>query len=92
MGCYNCGNLDVKKKSAGKLCGSLYFCKKTKQYVNPCCENCKNYKKSERKPWDDAELYKEGKNYSNTRIDAWVLIILFALLIIIGLFSGVFDI
>lgn len=90
MGCHSCGNLDAKKKSKGKASGALYFCKKNKSFVNPTSKGCKNYKKCSRKPWENDEIYNDGKLYFNDIIPAIVYIIIFFILIIIGLLSGVF--
>lgn len=38
-------NLDVKKKADGKVDGSLYFCKKQKQYINPSNTGCEKFEK-----------------------------------------------
>lgn len=90
MGCYNCGNLDPKKKSNGKVDGALYYCKKVKKYVNPTDGSCKNFKKGSRKPWDNDAIYNDGRRYFNDRTPVIVYIILFFILVIIGLLSGVF--
>lgn len=90
MGCYNCGNLDAKKKSKGKVSGAIYYCKKMKTYVNPTNNGCKNFKKCSRKPWDNEAIYKDGQKYFNDRTPAVVYIILFIIIVIIGLLSGVF--
>ena len=91
MGCHRCGNLDPKKKSAGKAGGNLYFCKKMKTFVNPSKFSCDKFKKADRKEWQNNEIYDDGKRYYNDRTPAIVYFILFAILVIIGLLSGVFS-
>ena len=63
--CYNCDNLDPKKKSAGKLDGSLYYCKKLKTYVNAYRDGCEKWEKSDRKSYENDEFYEQGKKYYN---------------------------
>lgn len=91
--CCSCDNLDTKKSSAGKVNGKLYYCKKLKTFVNTSkLKDCDNYKKAfKRKSWETDEIYKEGKSYDNDTTPISVYIILLLILIILGLFLGVFN-
>jgi len=90
MACYNCKNLDGKKKADGKVSGSLYYCKKAKKYVNPAFNHCDKFAKSDRKSWENEDIYKAGKEYYNDATPIWVYAFALLLLVIVGLFLGVF--
>ena len=90
MGCFKCANLDTKNKKAGKISGSLYYCKKLKKYVNPKDDKCQMYKKADRTDYQNQLIYLDGKRYQNGSTNMWPFIILFLILALIGLLSGVF--
>lgn len=91
MGCYNCDNLDKDKKAAGKVSGNLYYCKKLKTYVNPTYDGCEKFVKSSRKPYENDDIYKDGKSYYNDKTPLGIYIIVIIILLIIGLIMGVFS-
>ena len=87
--CYNCSNLDPKQKSAGKLDGNLYYCKKLKTYVNAAKDGCEKWDKADRKSYENDELYEQGKKYYNDNkplgyyLFLLILIIIFCILMTI---------
>ena len=83
--CYNCSNLDTKKKSNGKLDGCLYFCKKNKCFVNAAKDGCPKWNKSDRKPTEIDEIYNNSKRYYNDDkpITFYVFLLILVLLLII---------
>lgn len=90
--CCSCSNLDTKKKSAGKVNGNLYYCKKMKTYVNASKTGCEKFEKaSGRKSWETDELYKDGKLYDNDTTPISLYLFLMVILIILGLILGVFG-
>ncbi len=90
--CFNCDNLDPKKKAAGKVSGNLYYCKKNKTYINPIMKACDKYKLTEkRKEKENEEIKNDGKNYYNDTTPVGLLVAVFIILIILGLALGVFT-
>ena len=89
--CYNCANLDKEKKSAGKLMGNLYYCKKNKVFVNAATNGCEKWSKSSRKGYEDDEIYKDSKDYYNNNTPIGVLAFVLIVLVILGLILGVFK-
>ena len=89
MGCYRCANLDPKEKKSGKVSGYLYYCKKLKTYVNPAKFKCENFAKNDKR-LENSEIYKDGQNYYDNATPTWFYLIILIVLIILGLFMGVF--
>ena len=42
-----------------------HYCKKLKTYVNPYRDGCEKWEKSDRKGYENDELYDQGKKYYN---------------------------
>lgn len=65
-GCNSCAYLDPEDKAKGKAGGYVYKCKKNDRYVNAATDNCENWENAYRDNTLANELYKNGKDYSNT--------------------------
>ena len=81
MGCYRCGNLDTKKKSAGKAGGNLYYCKKAKTFVNPAKFSCDKFKKADRKEWQKKNKNNKTKISGRTYIYILYFVIWFIMIV-----------
>ena len=89
--CYNCANLDPKKKSDGKLDGALYFCKKQKAYVNAAKDGCDKWSKADRKSYENDELYEKGRRYYNDDKPLSFYVFILVLLIIFLILMSILD-
>ena len=89
--CYKCKNLDVKKKTAGEESGAVYYCKKVKGNVNPASPGCDKFEDGKRDYYDDKEILKDGKDYSNDTKSPMFYLIVFIILLVLGLILGVFT-
>ena len=81
--CCSCKHLDEKQKKAGETSGAKYYCKKLKTLVsgdNPACEKFESCFRSNS---DIANIYKEGKNWSNDTTSVGGYLILLVILIIL---------
>ena len=89
--CYNCSNLDPKKKSNGKLDGCLYFCKKNKCFINAAKDGCDKWNKADRKSSEIDEIYENGNRYYNDDKPIGFYIVLLILVIILIILSKFYQ-
>ena len=85
--CYNCSNLDTKKKKNGKRDGCLYFCKKNKCFVNAAKDGCPKWSKADRKKTEIDEIYNNGKRFYDDDKSIGFYLFIFILIIIFIIFS-----
>ncbi len=88
MACYNCSYLVVENRKDGSTNGCLYYCTKTKRYVNGACDSCEAFTKASRAEYINNEIYNNGIHYyngSNCPLSLKIiLIIILAILAIIA--------
>ena len=89
--CYNCKYLDKEKKKQGKVDGNLYYCQKNKAYINAAKDTCPNFSKSERRSWENDEIYQDSKKYYDNDTPLGFYIFILVVLIILGLILNVFN-
>lgn len=76
----------------GRVNGSLYYCSKLKTYVNGASGSCDNYCIDHgRKIYTRDEIYDDGKKYYNDTTPVGFYLVVLIILIILGLFLGVFN-
>ena len=92
MGCCSCKYLNENCKMEGKVSGSLYYCSKLKPSVNGASGRCANYCIDHgRKVYTRDEIYDDGKKYYNDTTPVGFYLVVLIILIILGLFLGVFN-
>lgn len=92
LGCCSCKYLNENKKIEGRVNGSLYYCSKLKTYVNGASGSCDNYFIDHgRKIYTRDEIYDDGKKYYNDTTPVGFYLVVLIILIILGLFLGVFN-
>lgn len=92
MGCCSCKYLNENCKIEGRVNGSLYYCSKLKTYVNGASGSCDNYCIDHgRKIYTRDEIYDDGKKYYNDTTPVGFYLVVLIILIILGLFLGVFN-
>lgn len=92
MGCCSCKYLNENCKKEGKVSGCLYYCSKIKAYVNGASDSCDDYCfEYGRKVYTRDEIYNDGKTYYNDTTPVGFYLVILIILIILGLFLGVFN-
>ncbi len=92
MGCCSCKYLNENCKKEGKVSGSLYYCSKMKTFVSGASSSCDSYCfEYGRKVYVRDEIYNDGKNYYNDATSPSFYLVVLIILIILGLFLGVFN-
>lgn len=89
--CCDCKNLEDDKASPGRSTGCLYYCKKHKKNVSAIGEKCDKFESGKRSDSKKKEICRESKLYDDSPMSAMFLFVLLGLLIILGLFMGVFQ-
>ena len=93
MGCCSCKFLVEKNKIEGKVNGSLYYCSKLKTYVNGANDKCDDYYLAQgRGGTVRDEIYNDGRKYYDDTTPIGFYLVVLVILIILGLFLGVFNI
>lgn len=91
MACYNCEHLVVENKKDGATNGCLYYCAKTKRYVNGASDGCDAYSKDiDRLSYVNNEIYYNGRHYyngGNTPLSLKIILII--ILIIVALLANI---
>lgn len=89
--CSNCKYLDLKDKKEGAVEGAIYYCKLKKEYVYATDKACIKLEKDEKRDKDTiSKIIDESKKFDDIPISPEALFIIIIILIIIGLFTGVF--
>jgi len=92
MGCCSCEYLKESNKKNGKVNGCVYFCAKTKKYVNGSSDACENYKLDRlRKTHIRDEIYKNGKKFYNDETPVSLYLFIVIVLVVVGLIAGLFT-
>lgn len=89
MACYNCSHLVVENTKNGSINGCLYYCTKTKKYVNGASDSCDSFTRENRPSYINNEIYNNGKHYYNGNISISIKVIFIIVLVILALIANI---
>lgn len=91
MCCSTCKYLNLKDGKDGRVAGRVYWCTLKKEYVRASDNACPNKEENNLSSDKIAKIETEGKEYYNDITPVALYFIIAFILLIIGLFMGVFT-